>query len=277
MKYFYLYTNISLFCLFSSFTQASEPVPSLSPLDVAKNVVNRSASKARVGYMHFIMRNESGSERKRSALLVHSQEPSKTKIGIYFTQPAGLQDTSFLSHDNTDSQDQNWLYLPATDRIRKLPASSRGDYFMGTDLSYGDIKDNFKFALEDWDFSLGEQQIENGKSFYFLQGTPKNEDIKQELGYASFTSKIDPDTWFPVNIKYTDVYHAPLKEITISKLEMIAETWIATHFSVFNSQLSHQTEIVLSDMQYLPNLPSNLLTADELAYGAPLMLLDEGE
>jgi hypothetical protein len=277
MKYFYLYINISLLGLFLTAAQASEPATSLSPLDVAKNVVNRSASEARIGYMHFIMRNKSGSERKRSALLVHSQEPAHTKIGIYFTKPAGLQNTSFLSQDNSDSQDQNWLYLPATDRVRKLPASSRGDYFMGTDLSYGDIKDNFKFALEDWDFSLGEQQIEGGKSYYILQGTPKNADIKQELGYASFTSKIDPNTWFPVNIKYTDIYNAPLKEISILALDMIAETWIATHFSVFNSQLSHQTEIVLSDMQYLPNLPSNILTADELAYGAPLMLLNEGE
>jgi hypothetical protein len=277
MKYFYICIKISLFFLFLSAAQAAEPATSLSALDVAKNVVNRTASKARVGYMHFTMRNKSGSERKRSALLVHSQEPAHTKIGIYFTKPAGLKDTSFLSHDNSDSYDQNWLYLPATERVRKLPASSRGNYFMGTDLSYGDIKDNFKFALEDWDFSLGKQQIENGKNYYVLQGTPKNEDIKQELGYASFSSKIDPQTWFPVNIKYTDIYNVSLKEVSILALEMIADTWIATHFSVFNSQLSHQTEIVLSNMQYAPNLPSNLLTADELPYGAPLMLLTEGE
>ena len=277
MKHLFLYINICIFCLFLSVAKATELTTSLSPMDVAKNIVNRSASKARVGYMHFIMRNKSGSERKRSALLVHSQEPAKTKIGIYFTKPAGLQDTSFLSHDNSDSQDQNWLYLPATDRVRKLPASSRGDYFMGTDLSYGDIKDNFKFALEDWNFSLGEQQIQDGKRYYILQGTPKNSDIKQELGYASFTSKIDADTWFPVNIQYTDIDNAPLKVVSILALDKIAGTWIATHFSVFNSQLSHQTEIVLSDMQYLANLPGNLLTADELAYGAPLMLLNEGE
>jgi hypothetical protein len=263
--------------LFLSVAQASESVTSLNALDVAKNIVNRSASKARVGYMHFTMRNNSGSERKRSALLVHSQEPEHTKIGIYFTKPAGLKNTSFLSHDNSDSQDQNWLYLPATDRVRKLPASSRGDYFMGTDLSYGDIKDNFKFALEDWDFSLGKQAIENGETYYILQGTPKNEDIKQELGYASFTSKIDPKTWFPVNIKYTDIYNAPLKEVSILALDMIAETWIATHFSVSNSQLSHQTEVVLSNMHYVPDLPGNILTSDELPYGAPLMLLTKGE
>lgn len=271
----YLWINLTLCCLLALVPYSTQA--QINALEVAKNVVNRSANEGRVGYMHFTMRNDSGSERKRSALLVHSQEPSRTKIGIYFTEPAGLLNTSFLSHDNSDSYDQNWLYLPTTERVRKLPASSRGDYFMGTDLSYGDIKDNFKFALEDWNFSLSEPQIENNKTYYILQGTPKNEEIKQELGYASFTSKIDPQTWFPVNIKYTDIYNMPLKEISILALEMIADTWIATRFSVFNSQTKHQTEIVLSNMQNVANLPDSLLTADELPYGAPLMLLNKGE
>jgi len=247
----------------------------ISAKELAKKVADRSSNKSRVGFMHFTMRNSTGSERKRSALLVHSQIPGKIKIGIYFTEPAGLRNTSFLSHDNIDSQDQNWLYLPATDRVRKLPSSSRGDYFMGTDLSYGDIKDNFKFGLEDWDFSLGEQIIENGKTYYLLKGVPKNDVIKSEIGYASFSAKIDSETWFPVNIRYTDTDNTPLKEVNVVELDMIDEIWTATHFTIDNSQLQHQTEIVISDMRSITQLPPYLLSADELAYGAPLMLLND--
>ena len=247
-----------------------------SAAQVAEKVASRSANKARGGVMHFTMRNSAGSERKRSALFIHSQAPKQTKIGIYFTEPAGLRDTSFLSHDNSDSNDQNWLYMPATERVRKLPSSSRGDYFMGTDLSYGDIKDNFKFALEDWNFSLDEPKLENGKTFYMLRGLPKNETIKEELGYASFSAQIDPETWFPVNIQYTDIDSLPLKQVSILTLEMIDGTWTATHFLVFNSQLAHQTEIVISDMQALPDLPPHLLKADELLFGAPISLLKKG-
>lgn len=276
MKYFNLIINISLLYFLVSVIKDAQAVSNLNALELAKKVASRQVKDGRVGYMHFTMRNNAGAERKRSALLVHVQAPKQTKIGIYFTEPAGLRDTSFLSHDNTDSTDQNWLYLPATEKVRKLPSSSRGDYFMGTDLSYGDIKDNFKFALQDWDFSLGETTTKNNTTFYVLKGTAKNEVIKQEIGYASFSAVIDPETWFPINIQYTDTDNSPLKEVSILALDMIADTWIVTHFSVYNSQLSHQTEVLITDMQYVPDLPSYLLKPEELSYGAPVFLLNEG-
>lgn len=276
MKHVHLIISISLLCLVVALTNNAQAESHLNALQLAQKVASRQANDARVGYMHFTMRNNAGGQRKRSALVVHAQAPKQTKIGIYFTEPAGLRDTSFLSHDNTDSTDQNWLYLPATERVRKLPSSSRGDYFMGTDLSYGDIKDNFTFALQDWDFSLGELTIEEGKSFYVLNGTAKNEVIKHEIGYASFIAVIDPETWFPINIKYTDTDNTPLKEISILALDMIDDTWIATHFSVLNSQLSHQTDILITGIQYVPELPLYLLKPDELLYGAPVSLLKEG-
>lgn len=276
MRHFYLLIPITLMSLQLSVIPKTHATTIPSAIQVAENVANRSANTTRGGLMHFTMRNSAGSERKRSALFIHSQAPKQTKIGIYFTEPAGLRDTSFLSHDNSESNDQNWLYLPATERVRKLPSSSRGDYFMGTDLSYGDVKDNFKFALEDWNFSLGEQKLENDKPFYMLKGIPKTDTIKEELGYASFSAQIDPNTWFPVNIQYTDTDAMPLKEVSILTLEMIDGTWTASHFLVFNSQLAHQTEIVISDMQALPDLPPHLLKADELPYGAPFSLLKKG-
>lgn len=274
MKHLYLMINVLMFCLVGSVAKDARASTILTAMELADKIASRQANDGRVGYMHFTMRNHAGAERKRAALLVHAQVPTQTKIGIYFTEPAGLRDTSFLSHDNTDDNDQNWLYLPATERVRKLPSSSRGDYFMGSDLSYGDIKDNFKFALEDWDFSLGEPLDKNGKTFYVLNGTAKNDAIKQEIGYASFTAVVDPQTWFPINIKYTDTDNLPLKEVSILAIDMIADTWIATHFTVFNSQLSHQTEILITGMKYIPDLPIHILKPDELPYGAPVSLLD---
>jgi hypothetical protein len=241
----------------------------LSALDVAKNIAQRTANDGRVGHMHFTMSNDSGGTRQRSALMIHMEKQGDIKIGIYFTAPAALQDTGFLSHDYAVGIDQNWLYLPVTDRVRKLPASSRADYFMGTDLTYGDIKDNFKFPLDDWDFSLGQDTIIEQKRYFTLSGVVKDEDKKYELGYSSFESLIDPQTFFPMQTQYTDTDNVPLKQISILQQEKVGDAWTASHFVVVNSQRSHKTEIVLSDMQYVPDLPSELLSADELGYGVP--------
>ena len=244
----------------------------LSALQVAEKVADRAVNEGRVGHMHFTMSNDAGGTRKRSALMIHLEDKGDIKIGIYFTSPAALQNTSFLSHDYVQGSDQNWLYLPVTDRVRKLPASSRGDYFMGTDLTYGDIKDNFKFALDDWDFSLGEDKIIDQKRYFSLRGVIKNEQKKQELGYASFDSLIDPQTLFPMHIQFTDTDNQPLKEVSILQQEKVGDAWTASHFVVVNSQRAHKTEIVLSDMQYVPDLPTEILSADVLGYGVPDIL-----
>ncbi|MFT7314140.1 MAG: hypothetical protein ACI9J5_002282 [Paraglaciecola sp.] len=244
----------------------------LSAIEVAEKVAHRAANEGRVGNMHFTMSNDTGGIRKRSALMIHIEEQSDIKIGIYFTSPAAIQNTGFLSHDYVEGSDQNWLYLPVTDRVRKLPASSRGDYFMGTDLTYGDIKDNFKFALDDWDFSLGEDKIIDEKRYFSLRGVIKDEQRKQELGYASFDSVIDPDTLFPVQIHYTDADNEPLKHTSILQQEKVGNAWTAIHFVVVNLQSAHKTEIVFTDMRYMANLPKGLLSPDELGYGTPIIL-----
>jgi hypothetical protein len=240
-----------------------------SAQQLAELIRSRPANEGRVGNMHFTLRNSSGSERKRSALLIHSEQHEQIKIAIFFTSPAALQDTVFLSHDYALQEDENWLYLPATKRVRRIPSANRGDYFMGTDLTYGDIKDDFKFSSDDWDFSLGEVPTDIPKNQRDLLGVAKSEEKKQELGYGSFYAVIDLNSYFPVELRYTDIDGKPLKEVFVLKQAKIGSAWTAMQFVVRQLQLSHQTEIILEDMRYMPNLPDSLLSADEISYGVP--------
>ncbi|ABG39485.1 hypothetical protein Patl_0959 [Paraglaciecola sp. T6c] len=256
-------------CLLAMHAVSAQANTQLSALELANNVVARAANDGRAGNMHFTLHNDAGGVRKRSALFVHSVDQGDTKMGIYFTAPAALQNTGFLSYDKVSGSDENWLYLPATDRVRKLPASSKGNYFMGTDLTYGDIKDNFKFTLTDWDFTVGEKQVIEQKEYYVLKGTTKTTAKKVELGYSSFIALIDPETYFPLKIDYTDTDGLPLKTISVKRLERIADAWVATNFTVMNAQLAHRTDVVLSDVKHIPDLPESILSADELSYGVP--------
>jgi hypothetical protein len=240
-----------------------------SALQLAELIRNRPANEGRVGNMHFTLRNSSGDERKRSALLIHSEHHEQIKIAIYFTSPAALQDTVFLSHDYELQEDENWLYLPATKRVRRIPSANRGDYFMGTDLTYGDIKDDFKFSSDDWDFSLGAASADTPENHAVLLGVAKNDVKKHELGYGSFYAIIDLNSYFPIELRYTDIDGKPLKEMFVVKQAKVGNAWTAMQFIVKQLQLSHQTEIILEDMRYMSNLPDSLLSADAISYGVP--------
>lgn len=143
---------------------------------------------------------------------------------------------------------------------------------MGTDLTYGDIKDNFTFRLEDWHFSLEGQATHDGKTHQVLTGNAKSADIAAETGYGAFRALVDLNTLFPVVIDFADPEGAPLKRVTIEEQQLIGGAWTALRFTVDQRQSGHQTRIRFEDMRHVPDLNPQVFDAGALAYGVPSIL-----
>ncbi len=241
-----------------------------SPQTLADLIANRTANEARTGRMQFLLTNKRGQERRRTARMFHTDRNDATRVAIYFTAPANLEETAFLSVDaKHDDSDESWLYLPATERVRRLPSSDRGDYFMGTDLTYGDIKDNFKFSPSDWEFENCDQRLMRLPHLPCLQGVAKSNEIIRETGYSRFVAAIDTDTAFPIGIDYFDGQGQPLKQVTVSEQKQIGGAWTAIAFELKNHQSGHTTRIHFEEMRQLNDLSDDVFAADALEYGIP--------
>ena len=267
----FLTTTITLSIAIVDLAAAEQPALNatmLSAEQLAQRIVDRPTNAGRTGEMLFEMRNKKGRKRSRTAVLLYADQPEVTKLSIHFTAPAAIRDTGFLSHNADSGPDQSWLYLPATDRVRRLPASDRGDYFMGTDLTYGDLQDNFKFAHEDWTFTSVIAKERDGQSLIELTGEARQE-ARKLMGYSSFSALIDPATLFPVVVVYADVDGEPLKEIKILNQEKVDGVWTATHFTIENLQTKHWTEVELRNMRAVQNLDMSRLESNALDMGAP--------
>lgn len=262
----------SLFCATATmFAFAGPALAQESDLatTLARSIAERPANEGRVGTMNFRLVNADGAVRERSARMFHSDRDDTVRIAIFFEAPAMIAETAFLSFDHAESEDENWLYLPATDRVRRLPTSERGAWFMGTDLTYGDVKDNFKFQLSDWNFTLEAPEIVDGKSYPVLAGVVRSPEIGMELGYASFRARVDEESLFPVEIAFSDTDGAPLKVVQVERVEQVGGAWTAMRFTVDNLQTGHRTEIEFTDMTYVPDLDPLVFDPDALAYGVP--------
>lgn len=262
-----LFTALSLLpalLLASPGTAAADPA-----LDLARAVAERPANEGRVGTMHFTLTNSAGKSRSRTALMIHSDTHETVRIGIYFTAPAMISETAFLSFDHVAAEDENWLYLPATERVRRLPTSERSAAFMGTDLSYGDVKDDFKFPLDDWSFRHSGSETHGGRALERLEGSARSPEHAEEMGYAGFSALIDPVTAFPVLIEYTDTDGEPLKRVEVTELGDVGGAATALAFSAANLQTGHRTEVHFTNMRYVPDLDDSVFDAAALAYGAP--------
>lgn len=234
---------------------------------LAGEIAARNANEGRVGEMVFRLESSSGSIRERRALMMHSDQGETVQIAIYFTHPAAIADTAFLSHDHLQGSDENWLYLPATERVRRLPVSERGSNFMGSDLTYGDIKDNFKFGLDDWRFTHGGTEKTTGHEI--LKGAARTPSVAKELGYGSFVAKVDLKTLFPVQITYADADGEALKRVEVLEQALIGGAWTAIRFKVENLQTGHTTHVHFEGMRYVPDLDSKMFSSARLASGAP--------
>jgi outer membrane lipoprotein-sorting protein len=237
--------------------------------ELARRVAERPANDGRVGTMHFRLTNSAGKVRERTALMAHSEAGDVVRLAIFFTAPSMISETAFLSFDHASREDESWLFLPATERVRRLPVSERRDYFMGTDMTYGDVKDNFKFSLSDWTFETDGTSEHKSKTYPVLTGQAISPAIAEELGYTGFRALVDEETCFPVLIEFSDTDGAPLKRVEVTDLANVGDAWTAMAFVIEQLQTGHRTEVVFTDMRRVPDIDDSVFDPTSLAYGTP--------
>ena len=62
------------------------------------------------------------------------------RVLMIFHAPASVKNTRFLVMEKEgDADDDQWIYLPAMQRVRRIAASEGSSSFMGSDFSYDDM------------------------------------------------------------------------------------------------------------------------------------------
>lgn len=223
---------------------------------IARNIADRPNADPRKGTITFVMQDK-GRSRTRAARMLRTETNATHRLLLAFNNPASIRGTSFLSYDHkaASKTDETWLYLPATSRTRRVPSSDRAGSFMGTELSYGDVKDSFIFGLADYSFSSGGRA---GNGRYILTGKAKTTQIAREIGYGGFTAEVDPATWFPRAITFTEPGGRKFKTITVRGLEKVGAAWTATDFTVTNHLTGRSTKVTVSGLAKATNADESL-------------------
>ena len=238
---------------------------------IAQKVWDREDGDARVQTIDMVLENASGRQRKRTAVSLTTDTDNAALVAIFFTAPSAIEETAFLSHDFDDQSktDLQWLYLPATSRTRSIPASDRGDAFMGTDFSYDDMKSNLKLALDEYRFEFLETRITPNGPRHIIKAMPTSSEVSQSLGYGGATATVNPTTWLFDEITFTDTSNKDLKTITVDAAEEIDGIWTATRVTSVNHQTGHKTIFAMTNVQYTSELPESYFEPGELEFGLP--------
>lgn len=215
----------------------------ISGQQIVENVYSRPAGKDQTAELTMSLINSRGDERVRTIRQFTKDFGAMEKKIMFFKTPADVRNTSFMnwSYDDENKDDDQWIYLPALKKIKRISSDSKSDYFMGSDFTYDDLGD--RHPSQDTHKLIGEEMI-NGENCYVVESIPKDEDYM----YSKTVTWIIKDKWIGLKKDFYDEDEDLLKTLTVRKFEQISGYWTILSTEMHNIQKDHRTRIQLSNV-----------------------------
>jgi outer membrane lipoprotein-sorting protein len=188
--------------------------------------------------------NKRGQKRERRVSWMLKSDAQRNQKGlIRFLAPADVRGTALLSIENADREDDQWLYLPALRKSRRISAANKADSFVGSDFAYEDLGAE---EIDQHDYRLLREDTLDGTPVYVVEATPNNEQRKRESGYSRREIFVRKDSWAIVRIDYYDRQKELLKVFRARDIQQVPSTttWRAQTIEMVNQKSGHTTVIV---------------------------------
>ena len=195
---------------------------------------------------------DAGGDSVRRTILRTMLEDSKggDKLVTKFLSPAEIKGVAALTHENSGSTDDNWLYLPANKRVRRISGANNTASFQGTEFTYEDLA-NLDYKEYEWRF-IAEADLQRGKAkvpVYKLEAKPTYKDT----GYSRLIVSFHRDWWRQERIEYFDKAGKKLKTRDTLKWQLVHGRFSRPRLLMMsNHQTGKSTEIEFAS--YFVNL-----------------------
>lgn len=180
-----------------------------------------------------------GGRSVRSVSQMQLEGENGDKSVIRFRSPAEVKGVAALTHQHPGSNDDSWLYLPASRKVRRISGANKTASFQGTEFTYEDLGQP---ALEDYTWThLGVDDLGDGRGkAHRVQAVPNSSDS----GYSRIVTWVHVDHWRAERTEYFDRAGEPLKTMESSDWELFHGRWWRPNTMVMsNLQTKKSTEM----------------------------------
>ena len=203
--------------------------------------------------MLMILKNRHGQESRRKIRLRSLEvEGDGDKSLTIFDSPKDVKGTAFLNYSHKVSDDDQWLYLPALKRVKRISSRNKSGSFMGSEFSYEDIASQ---EIEKYTYKfVGDEKYE-GMDCFVMERYPVD---KKNSGYSRQVSWIDKKEYRTLKVEYYDRKNAHLKTLTMSGHQQYEEKfWRASELHMINLQTGKSTLLQFSNYKFKVGLSPN--------------------
>lgn len=226
----------------------------LSGKQIIEKVYNRPAGDDQTSDLTMTLINKSGDQRVRKIKQFTMDLGEVEKSIMFFLSPADVKNTSFMSWAyDSDQGDDQWIYLPALKKTKRISSDSKSDYFMGSDFTYDDLGDR---KLEADNHKLLREETMDGKECYVVESLSIDEDYM----YSKTVVWVNKSNFIGVKKEFYDEDEDLLKVLDIKEVEKISDIWVITNSEMKNVQKNHRTTIILSSIQINTGMSASKFT-----------------
>jgi len=201
-----------------------------------------------------ILVNKAGQEMTRE-LSFKTLERENEDVGdkglTVFSTPRDVQGTALLSHAKILEPDDQWLYLPALKRVKRISSANKSGPFVGSEFAFEDFtstelnKYEYKYVGEEM---LGDMKVD------VLERFP----LYENSGYTKQVSFVDQDVYQVRKIDFYDRKGSLLKTLILSDYrEYEGGIWRAHTLTMNNHLTGKATTLTYGDYAFKTGLADN--------------------
>lgn len=198
--------------------------------------------------MQMILRNRHGQEslrQMRTKTLEQADDGDKSLI--VFDEPRDVKGTALLTYSHKTGPDDQWLYLPALKRVKRIASNNKSGPFMGSEFAYEDLssqeveKYSYKY-LRDEAFDGGDEHA--GITVFVIERFP----VDEKSGYTRQLVWMDQDEYRVLKVEFYDRKDSLLKTLTLHEYgQYLDKHWRAGRMEMVNHQTGKSTTLTFSD------------------------------
>jgi len=163
---------------------------------------------------------------------------------VIFDSPGDVRGTAFLSHTKKAGSDDQWLFLPALKRVKRIASSNKAGPFMGSEFAYEDISSQ---EVEKYTYNYLRDEKVNGLDCFLVEYDP----VDRKSGYSRQLVWIDKKEYRLQKIEFYDRKNSLLKTLSYADYnKFLGKYWRADTLSMENHQTGKKTQLQFSDWAF---------------------------
>lgn len=252
---------MALLCLFSASTFADSQAD-----DILIKVRDRYDGDDYVSQVTLRINNQ-GNFQDKNMYMLEKDFPDREMISMFFHSPADVRNVSFLVGNYRESlatEDEQWMYLPAFRKVRRISGQDKRGAFMGSAYSYSDLD---KLRVKDYNSTLlGDDKV-GARDTWKIERTPVSQEVINKNGYIKTVVWVDKERNLVLKQDYYDSKNIKYKELEATDVQEIQGIWTIMRSRMKNNDNGKESEMIFHSIKYNAGVDGEYLTQNIMKFG----------